>query len=114
MGQAPPLEELAARKRLARARMEIHRAEMALYFRQAISPVRAAEVGWRTLASNTWLRWSATAAAAALLVSGRLRRVGKIAGWVVPFVLPRARGFLARKAGGLAWRGLLALLRRWA
>lgn len=112
MGQAPPLEELAARKRLARARMEIHRAEIALYFRHAMSPVRVAEAGWRTLTANPWLRWSAAAGAVALAVSGRLRRLGKIAGWIVPFALPRARGFLARKAGGLLWRGLLALVRR--
>jgi hypothetical protein len=114
MDPAPPLDELAARKRLAQARMEIHRAEMALYFRQVTSPARAAEAGWHTLAANPFARWAAAAAAAALLFSGRLRGAGRVAGWVAPFVLPRVRGFLARKVGGLAWRGLLGLARRWA
>lgn len=112
MGQAPPLDELAARKRLAQARMELHRAEMALYFRQVTSPARAAEAGWLALAANPIARWTAAAGFAALLFSGRLRRVGKVAGWIAPLVVPRVRGFLARQAGGLAWRGLLGLARR--
>lgn len=114
MGQAPPLDELAARKRLAQARMELHRAEMALYFRQVTSPARAAEAGWRALAANPIARWGAVAGAAALLFSGRFRRVGKLAGWVAPLVMPRVRGFVARQVSGLAWRGILGLARRWA
>ena len=113
MGQAPPLDELAARKRLARARMEIHRAEMALYFRQITSPARAAEAGWQGLVANPIARWTAAAGFAVLLFSGRLPRVGRVAGWVAPFVMPRVRGFLVRQAGSLALRSLQGLTRRW-
>ncbi|MFZ4694334.1 MAG: hypothetical protein ACOYMV_04325 [Verrucomicrobiia bacterium] len=113
MGQAPPLDELAARKRLAQARMELHRAEMALYFRQVTSPARAVEAGWHALAANRIVRWTAAAGGAALLFSGRLRRIGKVVGWVAPLVVPRVRGFLTRKISGLAWRGLQGLARRW-
>ncbi|MCC7519509.1 MAG: hypothetical protein IT578_10025 [Verrucomicrobiae bacterium] len=93
--------------------MEIHRAEMALYLRQASSPARAVEAGWHALISNVWVRWSTAAGATALLISGRLPRMGRLLGWIAPFVAPRVRGFLARKVGGLAWRGLLGLARRW-
>ena len=45
MGQAPPLDELAARKRLAQARMELHRAEMAQGAHGGICG-RSASVAW--------------------------------------------------------------------
>ncbi len=112
MAASPPIDELEARKRLAQARMEIHRAEMALYWDQITRPLRRAQDGLSTMISNPVFRWAAAGAGGWLLFTGRLRSLGRVAGWALPLVLPRARGFLARQAMTLAVRGFQGWRRR--
>jgi hypothetical protein len=106
MGQAPPLDELEARKRLAQARLELHRAEMALHLRQLLAPVRAVQSSVATVAANPMVRWAAAGVAGWVFFSGRWRTLGRAAGWVLPLALPQARRLVTGRAWGLASQAL--------
>jgi hypothetical protein len=101
MGQSPPLDELAARKRLVQAKMELHRAEIALYYREVTAPLRIAESSVHTILNHPISRITMIAGAGVLFFSGRLRLFRKTLGFIAPIVLPQLRGFLKRQISGL-------------
>ena len=103
MDQAPPLNELAARKRLIQAKMELHRAEMALHYSQIVQPFHSIQSGLGKVLSSPFLRWGLIGGLGFLLVRGRLRFLGKAAKWALPFALPRLRSV------ALGWAGKMAL-----
>ena len=113
MGEAPPLDELAARKRLVQAKMELHRAEMALYYQQAIAPFQTVRSGFSTLVSHPIVRAVFMGGLGFLFVKGRLRFARKAVGWAAPLVFSRLRTFVMSHVWKWGLKGLqLALQRR--
>jgi len=113
MGEtAPPLGELAARKRLAQAHMELQRAELALAYQQATAPFRLAQSKLHSLTSQPGSRWALLGGLGFLLISKRFRFLRRTVGWVLPFVLPRIRGLAGQRAMQLGLKGVQLLLRR--
>ena len=110
MGETPPLDELAARKRLVQAKMELHRAEMALYYQQMISPFQKAHDGFERLKHHPIGRVAIAGGLGLLLFMGgrRLGSLKKVAGFVAPMVVPKIRGFIINRA--MNWA--MAFLRR--
>ena len=108
MDQASSLEELATRKRLIQAKMDIHRAEMAIHYDHLKRPIQSVKSTARTIFSNPWLRWAIFAGLGLFLVKGggrSLRSTVKVTGKMVPFVFPRVRNFLISQATqwGMRW-----------
>ena len=104
MGEAPPLDELAARKRLVQAKMELHRAEIALYYHHIMAPLKTAQSGISTASnflSHPAARMALVGGLGVLLFSGRLKFFRKPAGLIIPFISSRLRGFLFRRAWDL-------------
>jgi hypothetical protein len=106
MVESPPLEELAARKRLVQAHMEIYRAELALYSHQVLTPIDKAV----HLTSNPVTRWSTILGLAGLYLTGRstwirspwVRRglqfiVPMVSGRLKQFVVSAALGWILKK-----------------
>ena len=105
MGEAPPLDELAARKRLVQAKMEIHRAEMALYYHEITAPIQTVRSGITSLASHPLAKVAVIGGIGFLLFSGRLKFLRKTTGFVAPLVSSKLRGFLAKQAWNLVFKG---------
>ncbi len=100
MGQAPPLDELAARKRLIQAKMELHRAEMALYYQQTIAPIQMVRSGLSTITTHPLTRIVLMSGLGFFLVRGRFRLTRKAAALVIGLALPQLRTFLVNRTLG--------------
>ena len=106
MQELPPLDELAARKRLIQIKMELHRAEMALYTHQLLSPLRTAQLRVTSLFSHPITRYVTVGAVGLLVFTRRLKVFRKVGGFVAPLILPFLRRFLFRQIGNLVMRGV--------
>ena len=93
MGQTPPLDELSARKRLVQAKMELHRAEIALYYQEVMMPLRTVQSGFQQFKTHPIYQILTIAGMGFLFFSNRLRSLGKIAGFVIPIAIPQLRRF---------------------
>lgn len=94
MVESPPLDELAVRKRLVQARMELHRAELALYIDHTLAPIRKASA----LASQPMVRWGGLAAMAAMVFAGaRSNKVRSAGGKVSSILGGPLRSFITTK-----------------
>jgi hypothetical protein len=103
MVESPPLDELAARKRLVQARMELHRAELALYYQEALSPVRK----FSAFVSKPSVKWTAIAAVVGLLMTGsRMKIVQKITGKMSPLLMAPLKTFITTRVIGFVMRAL--------
>lgn len=100
MGQAPPLDELAARKRLIQAKMELHRAEMALYYQQTITPIRMMRSGFSTVITHPLTRIALASGLGFFLVRSRFRLTRKAVALVIGLALPQLRTFLVNRTFG--------------
>ena len=106
MDAAPPLDELEARKRLAQAKMELHRAEMALYYQEVTAPLRALRSKITALVSHPAVPIVLVGAVGFFLVRGRQPMVRKVAGWLMPLLLPPLRGLFVNRVRGWLSKGL--------
>ena len=104
MGASPPLTELSARKRLVQARMEIHRAEMALYFDQMVSPFQRISSRVQAVVGNPIVRVGVVGGLGFLLVSGKLKFLRKVTSWAAPLILPRIRNFVMNRLASMVAR----------
>ena len=102
MGQNPPIDELQARKRLIQAKMEIHRAEMFLYYNEIMTPIQNVQNNLQRYTNHPIARFAAMGGLGFLLVTGRLRMVKRLAGFLVPMLFPSMRRLLMGGAGRLA------------
>jgi hypothetical protein len=101
MGKTPSLNELATRKRLLQAHLEIHRSEIALYYHDILSPFERVGSRVTQLASNRWVRWGAIGAFGYLFFARRLGILRKVAGVAMPLLLPRLQGLI--RSNALQW-----------
>jgi len=92
MGQTPPLDELAQRKRILQLKMDMRRAEMVLYYHEITAPVRFVQEKFQRLKGNPLLVAGAALLSGWLLFSGRMGVLRRAASWVLPVVWPRLRG----------------------
>ncbi len=104
MGEAPPLEELASRKRLVQAKLDLHRAELALYYSRVTAPLQIMRKGARFL-THPAVGLAAVGAVAWLLFSGRLNFLRKPTGLIIPMLLPRLRGLLVNRTMDMFFKG---------
>ncbi len=74
--------------------MELHRAEMALYFDETISPLRTVETRLNALRSNRPLQMVLIGGLVFLIFSGRFNWARKKSGFLLAFILPKVRTFL--------------------
>ncbi len=112
MGAAPLLDGLAVRKRLVLARMELHRAEMAVHVSDLLAPLRPLQTPFAFLARHRAFRWAAVAAVGFLVAARRTHLLRKAAAFVVPLLLSRLRGFIFGRAASLAMGGIRRFWRR--
>ncbi len=105
MDEAPPLDELATRKRLVQAKMELHRAEMALYYHEVTTPIQTVRAGIASVASHPLTRVAVIGGIGFLLFSGRLKFLRKTTGFIAPLVSSKLRGFLMQQAWNLVSKG---------
>ncbi len=113
MGEtSPPLNELSARKRLAQAHMELHRAEMTLHYQQATAPLRLVQSRIHSVTSNPVARWMLLGGMGFMLVSKRTRYLRRATGWLLPFMLPRLRGIFSNRALQFGLKGAQFMLNR--
>ncbi len=110
--ETPQLDELAARKRLVQAHMELHRAEMALHYQEVTAPFRLAQskVSWIT--ANPILRWLLIGTTSFVLVSKRTALLRRAASWAIPLLVPRLRGMFKSPTFQLGLKGAQFLLNR--
>lgn len=94
MDKAPPLNELAARKRLIQAKMELHRAEMALFVNDIKNPFQRLRSHVEKAAHSPWLWLGVLGGVGFLLFRGRKEPARKTAGWLAPIILPRIRNMI--------------------
>jgi len=104
MGETPPLEELASRKRLVQAKLDLHRAELALYYGRITAPLQIMRKGARFL-TRPAVSLAAVGAVGWLLFSGRLNFLHKTTGFIVPMLLPRLRGLLVNRTLDMFFKG---------
>jgi hypothetical protein len=102
MGQNPPIDELQSRKRLIQAKMELHRAEMFLYYNEVIAPIQNVQSKLQRFTDHPLARFAVIGGFGFMLVTGRLRMVKRLAGFIVPMLFPSMRRFLMGNAGRLA------------
>jgi hypothetical protein len=102
MGQNPPIDELEARKRLVQAKMELHRAEMALHYNEIMAPIQSVQSNLHRFTGHPIARAAMMGGLGFLLISGRLRMAKRLAGFLVPMLFPSLRRFLMGNAGRLA------------
>lgn len=109
MGQNPPIDELESRKRLIQAKMELHRAEMFLYYNEVVTPIQNIQSNLQRFTDHPIARFAVMGGLGFLLVSGRLRMVKRLAGFLIPMLFPSMRRFLVGNAGRLAIKLFQAL-----
>ena len=104
MGQNPPIDELQARKRLIQAKMELHRAEMALYCREVLMPIQAIQTNLQRFTDHPIARIVIMGGLGFLAMSGRARIVRRLSGFIIPMFFPTMRRFLMGNAWRLAFK----------
>ena len=92
------MEEFAARKRLVRSKMELHRVEMALYYHETVGPIRSVQLSMAKAIHHPATRAGLIAGITFFIFSKRFRFVRKSAGFIAPFVWPRIRNLLMHRA----------------
>ena len=92
------LDELEARKRLIQAKMDIHRAEMAVHLHDITEPIRKVQNSVGRITHSPILRWGLISIVGWLAFSGRWRWFTRITAWVSPLALPQAGQFLKQNA----------------
>lgn len=102
MGQNPPIDELQARKRLIQAKMEIHRAEMFLYYNEITAPIQNIQNNLQRFTDHPMARFAAMSGLGFLLITGRLQMLKRLASFMIPVLFPSIRRFLMSNAGRLA------------
>jgi len=100
MGTTPSLDELEARKRLARARMDLHRIEIAVHCHDITAPVLSVREGVVRVLSSPIARMAIIGGLGFFLLKGRRsfagRSLRKVMGWTVALVVPRIRHLALR------------------
>jgi hypothetical protein len=94
MDQAPSIDEFEGRKRLIQAKMELHRAEMAVYLHEFTRPFATVSFGVSRAFSNPVVRWLAVGALGYYLVVRRRRRAAEGENWLASIIMPRLRQVL--------------------
>lgn len=108
MGATSSLDDLALRKQALRQLMEFHRLEMVYYFDEVAAPLLRTQSRIRWLASNPWVKYGLIGAAGVAIFTARRKGYGntmlRAGKWLIPFVLPKIRGFLTQRVVGLVAR----------